>query len=349
MVCGIRRCLRSSLFAIQLSAVCLVAAVPAADAAGDFYKGKQIRLLIGTDAGGAYDMYARALSRHMGKHIPGDPTFILENMPGAAGLQAANYIYNVAPRDGTVIAGAPNAIPTAPLTNPGGVKFDPNQLSWIGSATKELYVGYVWHDAPIRTFEEARNTEVLMGGVTVGSFSADVGIMARNFFGMKFKTVIGYKSSPEIQLAVQRGEVHGVMGTAYSALKIAQADWLAQNKIRIIVQYGLQRHPLYPDVPLYIDFAKNEEQRQAILFYTGNLAHGKPYFAPPGIPAERLAILRQAFDETMKDPEFLQDIASGGGDIDGPMTGQALAKFVAEENSTSPRVIQMVHDVLAKF
>ena len=342
------RRLLSFAFGPALTAVWL-AAVPGAVAAEDFYKGKQIRLLIGTDAGGAYDMYARALSRHMGAHIPGAPTFILDNMPGAAGLQAANYIFNVAPRDGTVIAATPNAIPIAPLTNPGGVKFDPDKLSWIGSATKELYVGYVWHDAPIKNFEEARNTQVLMGGVAVGSFSTDVGIMAANFFGMKFKTITGYKSSPEIQLAVQRGEVHGVMGTAYSALKIAQADWLAQNKIRVIVQYGLQRHPLYPDVPLYMDFAKTEAQRKAILFYTGNLAHGKPYFAPPEIPADRLTILRRAFDDTMKDPEFIKDIAAGGGDVDSPMTGEELAKFVAEENATPPDVIDMVHKVLANF
>ena len=197
--------------------------------AEDFYKGKQIRMLIGTDAGGAYDVYARALSRHMGRHIAGEPTFVLQNMPGAAGLQAANFIANVAPRDGTVIAGTPNAIPTASLTNPGQVKFDPNKLSWIGSATKELYIGYVWHTAPIKSFEDARTTEALLGGVSVGSFSTDAGILASELFGMKFKTITGYKSSPEIQLAVERGEVHGVMGTAYSALKLAQAKWLSDE------------------------------------------------------------------------------------------------------------------------
>ena len=315
----------------------------------DFYKGKQIRLLIGTDAGGAYDVYARALSRHMGRHIAGEPTFILQNVPGAAGLQAANFIANVAPRDGTVIAGTPNAIPTAPLTNPGQVKFDPNKLSWIGSATKELYIGYVWHTAPIKSFEDARTTEALLGGITVGSFSTDAGILASEFFGMKFKTITGYKSSPEIQLAVERGEVHGVMGTAFSALKLAQAKWLADDKVRIIVQFGLQRHPLYPNVPLFIDFAKNEEQRKAILFYTGNLAHGKPYFAPPDLPTDRLDILRRAFDATMKDPEFLKDLTASGGDIDSPMTGEELAKFVAEENRTPSDVIEMVHKVLERF
>ena len=322
---------------------------PSLCAADDFYKGKQIRMIIGTDAGGAYDVYARALSRHMGRHIPGEPTFVLQNMPGAAGLQAANYIYNLAPRDGTVMAGTPNAIPTAPLTNPGQVKFDPNKLSWIGSATKELYIGYLWHTAPIRTFEEARTTEALLGGITVGSFSTDAGILASEFFGMKFKTITGYKSSPEIQLAVERGEVHGVMGTAFSALKLAQARWLSEGKVRIIVQFGLQRHPLYPDTPLYIDFAKTDEQRKAILFYTGNLAHGKPYFAPPELPAERLETLRRAFDATMVDREFLKDLTASGGEIDSPMTGDELARFVAEENRTHPEVIAMVQKVLERF
>jgi tripartite-type tricarboxylate transporter receptor subunit TctC len=248
-----------------------------------------------------------------------------------------------------VIAGTPNAIPTAPLSNPNGVRFDPNKLSWIGSATKELYIGYVWRDAPVKTFAEARDKEVLLGGVTVGSFSTDVGILASEFFGMKFKTITGYKSSPEIQLAVERGEVHGVMGTAFSALKIAQQKWLSDNKVRIIVQFGLERHPLYPDTPLYIDFAKNEEQRKAILFYTGNLAHGKPYFAPPDLPPERLETLRRAFDATMTDAEFLADLRATGGEIDSPMTGEQLAAFVAEENRTPANVIEMVQQALAKF
>lgn len=340
--------LRSALAVLSLTVLFSFAASMSASA-DDFYRGKQIRLLVGTDVGGAYDTYARALARHMGKHIPGEPTFVVQNMPAVAGLKLTNYIFSGAPSDGTVFAGVPNAIPTATLTNPKEAQFDPNKLAWIGSATKELYVGYVWHMSPVQSMEDAKTKEVIMGGIAVGSFSTDVGILAADYFGLKIRTITGYKSSPEVQLAVEKGEVHGVMGTAYSALRIGRAGWLADKKIKVIVQYGFKRHPLYPDVPLYMDFAKTDAQRQALVFELGNLVHGKPYFAPPDIPADRLVILRRAFDATMKDPEFLADITKQGGEIDSPMTGEELAQFVGEESRTPPAVLESIHKVLEKF
>ena len=332
-----------------LASLWLSAASVPAQAAEDFYKDKQIRIIVGIDAGGTFDTYARVLARHLGRHIPGQPTFIVQNMPGAASVKVSNYMFSSAPRDGTGIAATHPSIPTARLTNPNAAEFDPNKFSWIGSATKELYLGYLWHTAPISSMEEARAKEAILGGVAVGSFSVDMAILANDFFGTKFKIINGYKSSPEIQLAVEKGEVHGVMGTAWNALKTARAHWIAEKKIRMMVQYGFSRHPLFPDVPLYLEFAKSDVQRQAIKFMLGNLTHGKPYFAPPDIPADRLAILRRGFDATMKDPEFLNDILKSGIEIDDPMTGEQLAQLVAEEAGTSLAVVDNIKTIIEKY
>lgn len=323
--------------------------VPFPSIAADFYAGKQLRLIVGADAGGAFDLYARALSRHLGKHIPGNPIVIVQNMPGAASIKATNYIYNVAPRDGTVIGGVFPGIPTSPLTAPSDTQYDPNKLLWVGSATKELYVGYVWSTAPAKSMEAIKSTEVLMGGSSVGTYSIDMAILANEFFGTKFKVVTGYKSGAETQLAIERGEVHGVMATAWSMLKQKATDWMAQKKVTVIVQYGTKRDPRFPDVPSYIEFAKSDEQRQAITFMNARLEHGKPYLAPPEVPADRLAILRRAFSLTMKDGDFLKDIEASNIEIDAPMDGADLQKFAAEEAGTPPTVVKKVNEILARY
>ena len=318
-------------------------------AAEEFYQGKQVRLLVGTDPGGTFDLYARVLSRHLGKHIPGAPTFVVQNMPGTSSINMANYIYGNAPRDGTVFGASQNTIPTAPLTNPAAAKFDSSKLSWIGSVTDDLYIGYLSSTAPAKSMEEAKAIEVLIGGLSVGAFSIDMAILANEFFGTKFKIVTGYKTSPEIQLAVDRGEVHGVMGTSWNAFKRATPTWLPEGKVRMIVQYGFKRDARFADVPLYIEFAQTDAQRQAIKFMVGNLVHGKPYFAPPEIPADRLLILRRAFDATMKDTDFLKDIEASGVEISNPMRGEELAQFVAEESQTPASILRAIEGIMKKF
>ncbi len=332
--------------ACALAAVCLTQNVARAD---EFYAGKQIRLIVGTDPGGTYDNYARAISRHMGRHIPGNPGIVVQNMPGAAGIKATNYVYNVAPRDGTVIAAPFSSTPVAPLTNPGETKFDPVKLAWIGSATKELYVGYVWHTAPARSMEAAKSQPVIMGGSAIGTYSIDTAILANEFFGTKFKIITGYNSGHETQMAIERGEVEGVMASAYTNLKQQAAHWLDQKKVEIIVQYGLKRDPRLPNVPAFIEFAANEEQRQAIRFVTARLDHGRPYFAPPETPADRVEILRRAFDATMNDPEFRKDVASVNIEIDSPMTGEELQKFVADEAGTPADVVRRISDAVTRY
>jgi tripartite-type tricarboxylate transporter receptor subunit TctC len=317
----------------------------AADDTTPFYRGKQIRLIVSTDVGGAYDTYARLMAQVLKDHIPGNPTIVVQNMPGASGLKTANYIATTAPRDGTVIAGTHSSILTTQLTSPGA-SFEATKLSWIGSVTTDPFVGYVWHTAPIRSLEDTRTTEVIMGGVSVGSAGVDYAIVARDLFGLKLKIVTGYKASNDVKLAMERGEVQGTFANGWSSIKNAEPEWLRDHKIRIIVQHGFRKLPELPDVPLFIDLAQNESDRQALVFLLARQEAAKPYFAPPDIPAERLAILRRAFDATVHDPKFAALAAKANVALDGPMTGDEVATLVAKVAQTPPAVIQRITRML---
>jgi tripartite-type tricarboxylate transporter receptor subunit TctC len=318
----------------------------AAESAEDFYRGKQIRLIVSTDAGGAYDAYARLLAPVLKDHIPGNPTVIVQNMPGASGLKTANYMFAAAPRDGTVIAGTHSSVLTAPLTSPGAAVFDANKLSWIGSVTSDPYIGYVWHTAPIKTLEEARTTEVIMGGVSVGSAGVDLAILAKEMLGLRLKIVTGYKASNDVKLAMERGEVQGTFANAWSSVRNAEPEWLRDKKIRIIVQHGFKKHPELPDVPSIFEFAHNDADRQALVFMLARQEAAKPYFAPPDVPAERLAVLRRAFDATVRDPKFVALAARAGVALESPMTGDELATLVAKVSQTPGAVVQRVNRML---
>jgi tripartite-type tricarboxylate transporter receptor subunit TctC len=334
---------------VVVAAALLAGTAAVAHAAdGNFYAGKTIHVIVSTAGGGAYDTYARTLAKYMGRYIPGSPAFVVENMPGASGLRAANFTANVAAKDGTYFAGTHSNIPTAPLTEPTDSQYDATKLSWIGSATKELYVGYVMDKSPIHSMEEAKARQSLMGGTSFGSFGVDTSVVSNEFFGTKFKLVLGYKDAIETRLALERGEIDGTLGTNYaSAFKSTGLDWLKTGRAKVILQYGTQRSAELPDIPTFLEMAKTEEQRQIIRFMVGRLDHGKPYFAPPGVPADRLALLRKAFDETIKDPDFRKDIAAAQLEIDEPMSGEALEKLVAEEAATPPALVEGLAKMLA--
>ena len=265
MAVGIRRIAAGIASGLALSAG-VMGATAAAEGPEDFYKGRQIRLIVSTDSGGAYDAYARLMAPILKDHIPGHPAIIVQNMPGASGLKTANYISTVAARDGTVIASTHSSVPAAPLTSPAAASFDAQRLSWIGSITSDPFIGYVWHTARVKSLEDARTTEVIMGGVSVGSASVDLAIMAKEMFGLKFKIVTGYKASNDVKLAMERGEIEGTFANGWSSIKAAEPEWLAEKKIRIIVQHGFRKHPELPDVPLIFDLARNEADHQALVF-----------------------------------------------------------------------------------
>ena len=315
-------------------------------AQADFYKGRQIRLIVATDPGGAYDTYARLMAQVLKDHIPGNPTIIVQNMPGASGLKTANYMGTSAQRDGTVIASTHASVLTVQLTSPGTATFEANRLSWIGSITTDPFIGYVWHTSPIKTLDDTRTTEVVMGGIALGAASTDYAILARELFGLKLKIVNGYKSSNDVKLAMERGEVQGTFANGWSSIRTAEPEWLREKKIRIIVQHGFRALPELPDVPLFIDLAKTESDRQALVFMLARQEAAKPYFAPPDTPPERLAILRRAFDATVHDPKFIALAAQASVALDGPMTGEELAALVAKVSRTPPDVIARINRML---
>ena len=322
----------------------------AADAPDTFYKGKQITIIVaGGGIGGAYDAYGRLLAKHWSDHIPGNPTIVVQAQPAASGIPSTSFLSDTAPRDGTVLAVSLSSIPTAPLTAPDTAHFDVNKLSWIGSATKDPFVGYVWHTAPAQTYEDLKKTEVTMGGNYVGGAGVDMVIISNNLFGTKMKIVTGYSGSAETKLALERGEVQGTFANGWTDLQTTKPDWLRDKKVRILIQHGFTRHPSLPDVPLLVDQAKNDADRQLLVFMLARQEFAKPFFGPPGLPPARLEMLRRTFDATMKDPNFLADAQKTNLAIDGPMTGEELAKTVSSVAATPESVVKRVEKMLADF
>jgi tripartite-type tricarboxylate transporter receptor subunit TctC len=301
-----------------------------------FYAGKTITII--TSGGGAYEAYGRAFARHMPKFIPGHPNIIVQAMPGAGGARAASYLYKVAARDGTVIGGTHGAVLTSPFMNPGAADFDVTRFSWIGNATRDNYVGYVWHTAPAQSLEEMKTKQLVVGGTSVGGNGIDMAIVMKEVFGYKLKIVSGYKTSAETKIALERGEIEGTVANAWSSLN--QTDWLARGLVRVIVQHGSRKHRALPDVPLFRDLARDDAERQMVALLNVRDDITRPYLAPPGVPAARLEVLRRAFDATVRDEAFIADMNRQKLEIEEPSTGEELATLVSDIARTPPAVVQ---------
>jgi tripartite-type tricarboxylate transporter receptor subunit TctC len=326
-------------------AIGLAAAVPAhADPVADFYKGKQLRLLVGSGVGGGYDLYARALARQMGNHIPGNPTIIVQNQPGAGGVVMVNQLYSQGPKDGTVIGAPLNGIPTAPMLQ-GGAQFDAAKLNWLGSLNREAYVAFVWHTVPIANIRELATKELLVGATTVGASMVDFPLLLNDLLGYKFKIVRGYQGPPQINLAMERGEVQGNGGLGWAIVKTLTQNWVDEKKIKMLVQFNFQRHPDLADVPLVTDLARTDAERQAMRLMFARAEYARPFFLPPDVPVERVQALRRAFDATMKDPAFLAEAAKLQLELS-PMTGEEMQALVADLGGTPPEVVARVKAAL---
>lgn len=326
------------------AAVLLPLSVQAARSA-EFYKGKQIEIVVSTSAGTVYDAYARLLARYLPAHIPGHPTIIVENMPGGGGLRVANYMANIAPRDGTVIAGTHNAVLTMSKTYPKLAKFDERNFGWIGSVSRDPYLAIVRSDVPIKTIMDARKTVVSMGAPSAGSLGVDMVVISNALLGTKFKLIAGYKNPSAIRLAMMRGEVDGTFAVSWSSLR--SSNLLQEGKVRVIAQHCFTPFSAFGNAPLTIDQAKNSADRQALIFMLGRQEAARPYFAPPGLPPARLATLRKAFMASVKDPALLHDAAAMHISVDQPMEGAKLAQYVVKLDSTPPAIIERIRHILA--
>jgi tripartite-type tricarboxylate transporter receptor subunit TctC len=321
----------------------LLAALPVslghAQGVGDFYKGKTLELYIGYSVGGAYDLYARVLARHMGKHIPGNPTIVPKNMEGAGSLRLANWLYHVAAKDGTVFGTIGRGIAFDPLLGNRGAQFEATKFTWIGSANNEVSVCVAWHDSGITKFEDLLTKEMTVGGTGAGADTDEFPRAINGVLGTKMKIVSGYPGGNDVLLALERGEVKGRCGWSWSSVLSTRPTWLQDKKIVVLAQLGLRKHPDLPDVPLVTDFAKTDEQRQILKLVFARQVMGRPYLAPPGVPKERAAVLRQAFLETLRDADFISEAQKAKLEIN-PVGGEEVEKVVSEVYQTPAAVVQ---------
>ena len=311
-----------------------------------FYKGKQVRIVVGSAPATGLDLIARVLARHMGSKIPGSPSVIVQNVPGAGGLIMTNQLYNSAPRDGTVIGAPFNGVPMAPLLEPNASRFDAARLNWLGSTNREAYVAFAWHTAPVQSLNDLLTNELVVGGAGQGGAMVDFPLASSRILGLKFKVVRGYEGSAQVNHAIERGEIQGQGGIGWAAVKAQTPHWIAEKKIKVIAQYGFDRHPDLPDVPTVLELAKNKFDHQALRILFSRQEYGRPYFLPPDIPTPRLQAMRRAFDATMIDPNFIADVAKLQLDVD-PMTGEDMQTLVGGLTSTPPDIVTRLRSALS--
>jgi tripartite-type tricarboxylate transporter receptor subunit TctC len=334
--------MRTSLTA--LAALGLSAAIAKADPVADFYAGRTMTTIISTGAGGGLDANARLVSRHLGKHIPGKPSIVARNMPGAGHIQATNFMYNQAPKDGSHIAAILPSFVLYQIIDGRGAQYDARNFNWLGSSDVDNMNVYVWHTAQVKTIEDAKRTEILMGGTGAGSYTILFPTLMNNLIGTKFKNVAGYKSTNEIHLAMERGEVQGRAGNFFSSLKSQNADWLREGKIVLLAQIGEERDPDFKNLPLLQDLTADPEAKQILRLFSAEIAMGRAYLTTPEVPKERVEALRRAFDATMADAAFIAEAKTAGIDVR-PLKADAVAKIANEILATPKALIERAADV----
>jgi tripartite-type tricarboxylate transporter receptor subunit TctC len=343
---------RAAYFSVSLFWILLLF-LPAARAetVADFYRGKTIELAIAGAPAGGYDVAARTLANHYSRHIPGNPTVIVKNMPGAAGLVVTNYLYNIAKRDGTVIGMPTSNVPIEPrlkLLSPDGsnVKFDLTNFSWIGTPLQEPQITWVWHTAPAASVDDLKTNTILMGATTASADNAILPMLVDKLAGTKMKVLTGYQGQNEINLAAERGEVQG-NNTGLSNLTVNNADWLRDGKVRILLQFGNERLAQLPDVPTAIELASADADKAMLRFYGLKFTMARPLLIPPQVPAERTAALQAAFEATMQDPAYIEEARHIGLDTNW-LGAKAIAERVRDIAATPQAVVDHLHALLAR-
>lgn len=332
---------------LAAAAVSWIASIPGAvaDTPAEFYRGKTIRIIVGFGPGGGYDLYARTFARFMPKNMAGQPTVVVENMDGAGSVRATNYVYGVAPKDGTVLGATNQNMPMYQLLGGKEARFDTAKFNWLGTQAWSNGLVYTWHSAGIKTLDDAKKREVTVGGVGISSDSFIYPTIINHLTGTKFKVITGYKGSSEIHLALERGEVEARGGNSWASLASSNPEWLKDGKVDLLVQVGLEKETELPNVPLLLDLVTTDEGRQIARLVSLPIAVGYTIFAAPEVPADRVAALRAAFDATMKDLEFLADAAKRQMLIK-PRSGAEVAKLVASVKDTPPSVLKKTAEIL---
>src|SRR5262245_53616284 len=332
--------------ALLTMATAAVAAPAAADEdVGEFYKGKTITISVGTESGNSYDIYTRTLARHLSRHLPGNPSVIVQNSPGAGGLNNANTIYNVAPKDGTALGQVQNTVPFEPFYENPNARFDATKMSWLGSPGRETGLLIIWHSVPVHSVEDARRRGLTLGATGVASTPAFYARVINAVLGIPIKLIVGYKSQNESFLAMERGENEGYSSTFWSSLKLTKPEWIALKQVTLLLQYGGTPAPDLKSVPFAADLIKDENDRRVMQIASAPLTLGRPIFAPPGVPAERVAALRQAVADTYRDPAYLADCTQQHLECTDPSSGAELDDLLGRTYAASEATRARLRDI----
>jgi tripartite-type tricarboxylate transporter receptor subunit TctC len=325
-------------------AVAICAGQASAQSVEEFYRGKKIDMIIGYSPGGTYDLYARLIARHLGNYIPGNPSIIPRNMPGAGSRTAAMFVYNVAPKDGTVLATGDQSLAVQQAMGDKRLTVDTTKFNYIGNPAEENNTTATWHTSGVKTIADAKVKEITMGA-TGGSTSSQYPKAMNALLGTKFKIILGYPGGNDINLAMERGEVHGRGSNSWMGWKATRPEWLTDKKINILVQIGLRKDPEIGDVPLLMDLAKNDEDRAVLRLLSSSPAIGRPIYTTPGVPPDRVKALRDAFDKMVKDPAFLEQAKKEHFDIN-PVSGEEMQKVVAEIVATPKPIAERLFKII---
>jgi tripartite-type tricarboxylate transporter receptor subunit TctC len=317
----------------------------AQNAIADFYRGKTITISVGFSAGGGYDLHARTLARLFGKHVPGNPNVVVKNVPGAAGLVLMNALSNTLPKDGTEFATFDRGMALEPLLDPDKARYDSRKLNWIGSTDNDASTCFSWHTSPVKTFDDLLKQELIVSGTGTAGDAVLFPRLLNAVLGTKFKVITGYPGSTESLLAMERGETQGFCSMGFVTLEVTRPQWVREKKVNILVQFALQKNKDHPEVPLALDYAKTTPDRQAIEFVVSPNLFARPFAAPPGVPAERVKALRQAFNETMADPDYLADAAGRGMHVQ-LVTGEEIEAVLQRIYAIPATVVERVRQAV---
>ena len=311
-----------------------------------FYRGRTINLVIGYSVSGGYDIHGRVLARHLGRHIPGNPAIVVQNMPGGGSLRAANFLYNAAPKDGTTIGIFSRGMAMEPLIGSSNTQYDSRKFTWIGSITNEVSVCATSLMSKVKTWDDLLAIPFTVAGEGSGSDPDIFATMIKNVFGAKLRLIPGYPGGAEMTLAIERGEVDGRCGWSWSSIKLQRPDWIADHRLNILVQLASKRSPELADVPILVEHATTDRQRRIVNVILGRQAMGRPVVAPPGLPEDRRQALRRAFDATMTDPEYLAEATARSLEVN-PVGGADLDKLLGDLYATPPEIVAEIRAIIA--
>lgn len=328
-----------------IAAAAALSASAQADSVADFYKGKDVKIIVGGTAEGGYAPYARMLQRNMGQFIPGNPVIITQFMPGGGGLVATNYVYNAAPKDGTVIGSVQRSIVRLAMFGDKGVKYDPAKINWLGSLHNDVSVCVSWQASPIKTIQDVMEHELIVGATSPNNDTGQFPVVLNKIIGTKFKVITGYNGGGAISLAIERGEVAGRCGWSWDSLRTQQGDWLRDKKVNVLTQLTIKPHPELAGVPMATDLAKNSEQRNILEYIFAEQIMGKPFMFAEGVPAERVAAMRKAFMQTAQDKTALDQMTAQSLDVTA-VSGEEMETIVAKMIATPPDLVQRAREAM---